>query len=246
MIVSQALKSGYVTVAHGAGRIGEAVGLIGWLDRRSDKSRTAHWLRSLSAIHDVETLVALDVPWWTYQAIDRIEAFLEERPKARAFEFGSGASTVWLARRASEVVSVEHVPDWHARVGRLLDDIGIGPRVDLNLVKPDRAPSTDPLYLSQKPGEEGDSFERYAKAILEEAAPFDLIVIDGRARQACLKHAIQRLAPDGMIVFDNSNRPRYQDALARSRMQVERYRGLTPALPYPDETTLLSVPPRRR
>ncbi|MDV7143718.1 class I SAM-dependent methyltransferase [Tropicimonas sp. TH_r6] len=241
MSISRNIKSGYVQIAHGLGRGADAVGLIPWLDRRATRSRRAHWLRSLFAIHDVDALVSLDVPWWTYAAIDEVDAFLKARPGARVFEYGSGASTVWLARRAGSVTSVEHMAGWHERVELLIAAHALQADVDLRLVEPDATPSEDSLYLSQKPGETGASFTAYAAAIDAADGPFDVIVVDGRARQACLEHAKRRLAPDGIIVFDNSNRARYRDAIENSGLHGSRLRGLTPSLPYPDETTLLAA-----
>ena len=74
--------------------------------------RRNFWVRhawSLFAYSDVKRMVMLDKPWWIYHAIDDVEDFLTERGgKARVFEYGAGASTVWLASRASKVYSVEH------------------------------------------------------------------------------------------------------------------------------------------
>jgi len=240
-----AAKGAYVALARGAGRAAGAVGLIAWLDARAGTSRRAHWARSLFAIHDAGAMAALDVPWWTYAAIDAVAAHLAARPQARVFEWGAGASTVWLARRAAHVTSVEHVPAWHARVAGLLAATGTAARVALRCVPPDAVPLADPATRSGKPGAAGQGFAAYASAI--EAAPgaFDLIVVDGRARAACLGLAVGRLAPGGMIVVDNSARARYRAALRaaeRAGLRAERLRGLTPALPYPEETTLLRAP----
>jgi hypothetical protein len=43
-----------------------------------------------------------------------------------------------------------------------------------------------------------------------------------------------------MIVFDNTRRHRYQSAIAAAPLVQRRLRGLTPTLPYPDETSLLT------
>jgi len=235
------LKSSYITLARGAGRLADGVGLSAWLDRRRDGSRAAHWLRSLTAIHDLDGLVALDVPWWTYDAIDEVRAFLAARPAARVFEFGSGASTIWLARRAAEVTSVEHHRGWHARmVDQLSFAEDLAP-VTLRLVEPDAVAVEAPLYRSEKAGERHSTFRAYASAIGDEPdARYDLVVIDGRARGACLEHAIPQLAPGGLIVFDNTGRARYRRAIERSGLDARRLAGLTPSLPYSDETTLLT------
>ena len=81
---------------------------------RAPHSRAATWARSLFAIHDIDQLARLGVPWWTFDSADRIAAFLRLRPDARIFEWGSGASTLWLAERAGSVHSVEHHAGWAA------------------------------------------------------------------------------------------------------------------------------------
>ena len=91
-----------------------ATGVLGLLDRWAARSRTGLWFRSLLSIYDLEDLLPYDVPWWTFQASDQVEAVLAGQPEARVFEWGSGASTAWLSRRAGSVTSVEH----DAAVGR--------------------------------------------------------------------------------------------------------------------------------
>jgi len=242
MSVESVLKSGYVAAARGVERVMVTSGLGPVLDARVSRSRTAHWLRSLTAIHDLEAMIRLDVPWWTYCAIDRVEGFLRRRPGARVFEYGSGASTIWLSRRAGHVTSIEHHADWYARMQEALTMRPEGATVDLRLVAPDAAPDPDALYRSAKAGAAGRSFAAYARSIDEAGGRFDLVVVDGRARPACLQHALGRLAPDGLIVFDNSNRGRYRASLASVGLPVRRFAGRAPALPHPDETALLGHP----
>ena len=116
---------------------------------------------------------------------------------------------------------------------------GVKQRVDHRLVPPDEPRIDDPAYASTKPGWREHSFRRYVHAIDDADGQFDVIVIDGRARPACLDHAAPRLARDGIIVFDNSRRAPYQAAIARSGLRAQEYAGLTACLPYPDATTLL-------
>ncbi|MEM9708599.1 MAG: class I SAM-dependent methyltransferase [Pseudomonadota bacterium] len=221
----------------------ERSGFADWLIRRHDRGRVYHWASSLLAIHDIDRLMALDVPWWTYDAIAEVDVFLDGR-SARVFEYGSGASTIWSARRAGTVISVEHDTDWHGLVTqRIAAQDGLCP-VDLRLIPATNgleSPPSEPIYMSQKPGSHGLALESYASEIERADGPFDMIVIDGRVRQACLRHAIPCLAPDGLIVFDNSRRARYRAAISKSGLKSRRFSGLTPSLPYPDETTLLTA-----
>jgi predicted O-methyltransferase YrrM len=97
--------------------------------------------------------------------------------------------------------------------------------------------------VSHKEGSEGLDFGAYVAAVDDVPGEFDLIVVDGRAREACYARALDRLAPGGMIVFDNVDRQRYVDAIEASHRPVEVLwtRGLTPSLPYPTRTALIRL-----
>lgn len=199
-------------------------------------NRYRHWLQSLLAIHDIDALIRLDVPWWTYDAISLVEDYLKCRPGARVFEYGSGASTVWLAKRAGSVISVDHDAGWIDFSRPRLAELG---NATVELVEADAKPDADPHYHSGKSGSRGASFRTYVNSIDRWPGYFDLIVIDGRARAACLDKAVDRLADDGMIVFDNSHRARYRKAIKACGLEAVVTRGLVPSLPVPDQTTLL-------
>ena len=237
-LLKRLVKTAYVKVIRGVAVPLRATGIFGWLERNQNR-RGMHWFRSLFAIYDVDQMIALDVPWWTYRAIDQVDAFLKQKPEARVFEYGSGASTIWLAKRAGSVHSVEHDSDWFELMqSRIAPYAG----VSLKLVPTDLTRSSDPLFHSMKEGYAGQSFEAYARTISSFEGPFDLIVIDGRARAACLAMAEKHLTPDGMIVFDNTKRNRYDLAIKQSGFDATPLPGRTPSLPYSDKTTLLTKP----
>jgi len=234
-------KAGYVAVARRAGRRFAARSIP------PRERRLRHWARSLVAVYDVHEMVGLDVPWWTYSAIDNVEEWLADRPRpVRAFEYGSGASTFWLARRVDEVHSVEHHRGFADSIAEPLAAAG---NVHLRVVEP--SPSAHPAIPSAKEGQRRLDFAAYVAALDDVGGRFDLVVIDGRARTACLARALPHLAPNGLVVFDNSRRSRYRPAIETCRLSELRLRGLTPTLPYPEQTSLLTatpwaVPPRRR
>ena len=155
-----------------------------------------HWLKSWRVfrilnfqygyLRSVATETPLDSrsepqPWYTYPALEYLKQ-LDFRGKV-VFEYGSGNSTRFWARRAARVVSVEHNPAWYDRVRPLL-------------------PANCELML------EPDS-DRYADAVRSYAEPFDVIVIDGlvtgRTRLKCARAAVRALRPGGMIILDNSD-----------------------------------------
>ena len=230
------MKAGYILVVRALRMALRLVGLLRVLDLLAARSRTALWVRSWFSVYDLEDLLGLDVPWWTFAAADRVEAFLADRPASRVFEWGSGASTVWLGRRCETVISVEHDGGWAERMRPALPS-----NARLRLVEP--APGV--TVPSAKSGFAGLDFADYVDEIDDVAGPLDLIVIDGRAREACLDRAVERLAKGGLIVLDNVDRARYRQAIARhgQRLDVQWTRGRTPALPYPTRTALISVRP---
>ncbi len=232
------MKSAYVRGARGVRSGLASTGALSALDRWAARSHTGSWARSLLSIYDVEELAALDVPWWTYDSAGLVDAFLAGRRGARVFEWGSGASTLWLARRSAEAVTVEHDGQWAEVVRGLLVQEG---RVDLRVVPAVPATGAPGEVLSAKPGAEGLDFRAYVEVIDEVGGPFDLVVVDGRAREACLARAWPHLAEDGMIVVDNVERRRYREAIAGLAPEpaVTWTRGLTPGLPYPTRTALL-------
>jgi hypothetical protein len=232
------MKTTYITAARALRRALAAVGLLGLLDRWAARSRTGLWLRSLLSIHDLQDLLRHDVPWWTFEAADKVSDFLADRPHARVFEWGSGASTVWLSRRAASVTSVEHDAAWAELVTPILPDNAV-----VHVVAPVPATGGADQQLSEKAGFEELDFADYVDAMEDVEGHFDLVVVDGRARNACFHRALTRLAPGGVLVFDNVDRQRYRDAIAASPidLDVEWTRGLTPALPYPTRTALVRV-----
>jgi predicted O-methyltransferase YrrM len=165
----------------------------------------------------------------------RIEAFLAGRPGARVFEYGSGASTVWLARRAGRVDSVEHDPEWAGQVRAMVAD---APQVTLHTVPP--APATAATRVrSGRVGHTDLDFGDYVAAIDRAGGPFDLIIVDGRARNDAFRRAVDHVAAGGLVVFDNLERRRYRPAIESTPgLRRELLRGATPTLPYRTTTGL--------
>lgn len=232
-------KSSYIGIMRALDTITKPFGLRERLERNSQDSDLRHWFASLFSIYDIDGLIKLDVPWWVYGAIHEVDRFLASKP-CRVFEYGSGASTAWLAKRSQSVVSIEHDKEWFDLVSSKLRSLPTLNPVDLRHVPAPPDPTASSSFRSQKAGALDLDFEAYAKSILSEEQRFDLIVIDGRVREACLDIAVTHLEEEGLIVFDNSHRKRYKEAIVNSGLKAQRYSGLTPALPYFDETTILS------
>lgn len=236
------LRGVYVRIARMARSAARRTGLLERLGRARARrpAGVAGHLRTLFAIHDVDDLVHLDIPWWTYGATVVVERHLAELGgAARVFEYGSGASTVWLGNRSREVHSVEHHAGFAVVMDRVLEQAGLAEKVVLLAIPP--IPSDAPVTPSRRRGEHHADYTRYSRTIEQVGGRFDVIVIDGRARVACCQAALPFLAPGGIVVFDDSQRPRYREGIEGSGLAVRRIWGWVPSLPYPRQTALLSA-----
>ena len=72
-----------------------------------------------------------DRPWLTPKATDIIENFL--KPSHVVVEWGSGRSTLWLARRVGHITSIEGNLAWYAKVKNELEMEGLN-NVDYRLI----------------------------------------------------------------------------------------------------------------
>ena len=224
-------KSGYVSSMRLLRRGLSKAGVLKAMEQ-SSRPYVRH-LRTLLSIYDTEDLAHLDLPWWTYAAIDRVEELLRQKP-ARVFEYGSGASTLWLSQRAESVDSVEHDRDFSQLMERLAHD-----RTNVTFHFEPPVAATNPTVKSGREGFEDMDFANYVGTIDRVGGTFDLIIIDGRARVACVAPALARLNTGGLILFDDMKRGRYQEVLSRPDLKVEMLAGAKPSIPYRDVTALI-------
>jgi hypothetical protein len=154
-------------------------------------------------------------PWLTFGAITFLEDLLTRQ--MNVFEYGSGGSTIFFSNRAASVVSVEHDQRWAEKVkgaiaARKLENIHLLVRPaqpDPNAIHHD--PSELDGYVSTAEGFHGSSFRDYATAIdsfPEES--FDVVILDGRARPSCFKHAVSKVKKGGWLLLDNAEREEYR------------------------------------
>ncbi|MEM6827211.1 MAG: class I SAM-dependent methyltransferase [Pseudomonadota bacterium] len=211
------IKRTYVEAMQGLGKV-EPLAMISRNANDNDPYGWRRWFASLFAIYETDRMIELDLPWWNVEATREIEAFLAARPEARVFEYGSGASTVWLARRAHEVITVEHDGDWLRKFER-------------------QTRGFDHVNLLHRSIE--NSPEAYVNAIDEFEGDFDLIVVDGRHRNACLERSAPRLKADGIVLYDDSGRSRYRSAIEGIDLVETQHYGRSYCVPYPDYTSLL-------
>jgi hypothetical protein len=153
-------------------------------------------------------------PWYTPKA----NQFLEKKIKNinRIFEFGSGNSSIWFAERTKEYIAVENDSSWYTQVTKKLKEKNL---INTNLlfVPPDKN-KTDfdwekdwPYFKILKHSPDKPEFRHYMYTIDQYPDNhFDCIVIDGHERIGCLLHALPKLSENGMIIFDDSSREKFQ------------------------------------
>jgi hypothetical protein len=153
--------------------------------------------------------------WYTYPAIEYLSQL--DFSDCRVFEFGSGNSTLFWARRAQAVVSVEHDRSWYERLR-------------------DRVPANCTLVYEP-------DLERYARIISDFAERFDVIVVDGpargltRARAAAA--ALSSLKRGGLIILDNSDwLPRSAQLLRDADLLQVDFHGFVPIAEHTQTTSL--------
>lgn len=135
-------------------------------------------------------------PWFVSGAIDHIEQLIQ--PDWRAFEWGCGGSTLWLAQRCKVVISVEHDIDWYHKTYAELKQYNLENAIPIFSAKE---------WGNKEYGDYTDIINAYFDGY------FDLIFVDGRNRAECIQHALPKLKKGGVLVLDNSERAQYQAAL---------------------------------
>lgn len=190
-------------------------------------------------------LLTTPCPWITFSAIDFLRQSL--RTGLTIFEYGSGGSTLfWLRYKPAALVSVEHDPAWHAQ---LTPRLGPGGRVDYRLVPPESPvtplPSPDPAdpgqYASADAAWPRHTFRRYVTQIdTFPAEHFDVVLVDGRARPACLRHSAPKVKVGGWLILDNSDRAYYLERTAPDlkNFAPRVFAGAIPQTPILSETTI--------
>ena len=174
--------------------------------------------------------IADQIPWINFEAQQYLANLL--RRDMRVFEYGTGGSSLFYANRVAEVVGVEHDKVWFdvvlsaMRAGNFHNFIPLfRPPVSIEPIPnsediyhdPNKYVSADEKYLNKF------SFFDYASAIdLYRDEYFDIVCVDGRSRPACIKHAVPKVKPGGLLILDNSDRDYYVLSLNKELSQFTK------------------------
>lgn len=158
--------------------------------------------------------------WMTYPAIEFLKDIISK--EHRVFEYGSGYSTAFFSRLAAEVVSVEHDSAWVGHVREIAPSATVHHVEENAPVHPDAERivqefktefpqiRTDFYEHDYMHGLINNEFAGYASTIYNyPQGYFNVIVLDGMARSLTGVMAVERIADNGIIIFDNSDRWHY-------------------------------------
>ena len=143
-------------------------------------------------------------PWWVRDAVFLLDRII--KPNWKILEWGAGSSTTWLAQHAKSVTTIENSGDWVRDLGNILTTHNI-----TNVELRHRAKQQEGKLESLTRGCCFDDYVMGAKDMPD--ASFNMVSVDGRARDKCLKEAVRLVKPvGGILVLDNSIRQRYKNA----------------------------------
>lgn len=155
------------------------------------------------------------IPWVTYSFIDFIKGRINKQ--LAIFEYGSGNSTIFYAKHAGIVVSVEHDKTWY------------------DIISKSRPANSEIIFCELE--KDGD----YCRVPIKLQEKFDIIIVDGRDRVNCCKQAVDALTPNGVIVLDDTERDFYKpgvDFLLSKGFKHLPFSGISPGLFYLKSTSV--------
>lgn len=181
--------------------------------------RTGHFLSSFKM-----AAVSKDgkpLPWYTFPIIDFLK-FRDYKEKT-VLEFGGGQSTLWWAKRAKKVVTLEGDHDWYEKIKNKMPD-----NVDLHFVS---MVDIETNVLQVKEVLKSKLINHY-----------NVIVIDGLFREEMIDIACNLMADDGIIVCDNAESYNFYDGFKDRGMNRVDFYGNASGVVLPHCTSVYFKP----
>jgi hypothetical protein len=190
-----------------------------------------------SSFRPERSLIGEAKPWLPFEAVNWLQHYLNR--DMRVFEWGSGGSTIFLSERAGQVFSIEHDQKWYALISKALAQRGItNCSYQLHEPKPivgtfsalGESQSFRFIYDDYYPG---TTVDEYVRAIdVHPDRTFDLVLVDGLVRTACIQHALSKIRPASYLMLDNSNNPDVAEIIRKLRSYPHtEFRGIAPGWP---------------
>jgi hypothetical protein len=117
------------------------------------------------------------IPWYTYPTIEYLDNI--DFSDKIVFEYGSGNSSAYWARKAKLVTSVEHNKGWYEKIKNELAENQI-------------------IELCENE-------KNYLDAINKIPGKIDVIIIDGVYREKCARLVQEHISDGGIVILDNAD-----------------------------------------
>ena len=127
--------------------------------------------------------------------------FNEINENSKVLEYGSGVSTTEIANKCKTILSIEHQENWYDKMKNEIPN-----NCELIFKNP---------YLPYIEGGDCGTYEEF-KSYIEAPinnGPFDVILIDGRARVSCASICHKMSHENTIIFIHDYHREEYQEAL---------------------------------
>ena len=152
-------------------------------------------------------------PWMKNREIRVVEEILENLSPEKCLEWGAGYSTIYFPKFLKEDakwITVEHDEKWSRKIRKICHN----PKVEIFHVAADRFPWTD--------DHNDGSYEDLSGYIQfpSNYGDFDFVLIDGRARKACIIKAYNLLKEEGVVILHDANREHYHKPFGLYKHQV--------------------------
>ena len=140
--------------------------------------------------------------WFNYPLI----AFLENNLPSNLdiFEYGAGHSTIKFSKNCKNIIAIDNNLNWFNYVKNII-------------------PQNVTLILQE-------NLDLYPNEIKKFTYKYDLIVIDGKRRNACSKVVLDYLKDDGVIIFDNLEKGYHKsvDLFLKNNFKLLKFIGIAP------------------
>lgn len=152
------------------------------------------------------------IPWYTYPSIEYLDNI--DFSDKIVFEYGSGNSSAYWARKAKLVFSVEHDKEWHKKISKNLTE---NQKIELC-----------------------ENEKDYLDSIYKISSKMDVIIIDGLYREKCAKLVKEHLTDGGIVILDNADWYKETSRFLREDLDLLEvdFHGFGPINPYTWTTSI--------
>lgn len=186
--------------------------------------RLSGWLRLPAARLRARLGSVPERPWIVPAAVGWLGRRI--RRDWSVLELGSGRSTLWLGRRAGQVLTFEDNEYWHDRASERIAEAGLE-NVELRHLSVER-------FAAEIDGLPNESFNLVVVDFLESPVA---------ERVEAVRAARSKVRPGGLLLLDDSDRPGYAEAYELLADWTERrFTGVKDEYPQVCETTIFHRP----